>query len=65
MNDYEAAPKAAGVDQVLHRYDSAGHGFRTCTDAARCHRQAGGDAWARVLRFYGDKLGRPMAAAGA
>jgi carboxymethylenebutenolidase len=64
VNDYEAALKAAAVHYTFHRYDGAGHGFQTFTDAERYHQQASDDAWDKVLRFFDDTLGQPVAAAG-
>jgi carboxymethylenebutenolidase len=57
VDAYEAALAAAGVEHEFHRYDDAGHGFQTFTNAERYVEHVSEDAWGKVLAFLGRKLG--------
>ncbi len=57
VDAYEAALADAGVAREFHRYDNAGHGFQTFTNAERYRKDVSENAWGKVLEFLGRHLG--------
>jgi carboxymethylenebutenolidase len=52
VDDYEAALKAAGVTNEIHRYDGAGHGFQDHTNENRYRKEQAEDAWQKTFSFF-------------
>ncbi len=56
VNDYGAALAKAGIEHTFYRYDGAGHAFQWADNADRYREAASGDAWEKVLAFFGKEL---------
>ena len=57
VGSIRAALEANGVRHELHMYEGSEHGFFNDTNAGVYDAEAAGDAWGRLVEFFGAELG--------